>query len=762
MVSTDLSTSEYGSRVRQLIELSRKLRDIGAQSVLDIPRIAVIGGQSAGKSSLVEAVSGIRVPRAAGTCTRCPMEVNLKSRPGAWSCQISLRFEYDQHGLPLADVSLIPFGVALASPDDVEIALMRAQAAILNYPLIRYSEFMQKSKADLEKYRDAEAFSNGTLKFSKNVVCVDVYDEGCSDLSFVDLPGLIQNDERELVDLVEDLVRSNITGECLILVTIPMSDDMENQRSMRLAREVDVERRRTIGVLTKPDTLTKGSTSARQKWKDVLSGKENVLNLGYYCVKLSDDAEREKNLPRAEREEDAENSFFATTDPWSDLQKTLGYRFGVRNTVAYLSTQLTLLLDLTLPTLRLKAEQLLTECKEALTELPRPVVMDASTEVLTRVTDFCQHLTATVNGLDLVTDDGITATDGKTFVQQNRATYLTFKRKIRATAPDFRAFEDHLKYTKPFYYDKDESDEESSDEHETPKTCGPYNLYDVRRVIKSSIAWELPNNVPFDAKRKLIGDFTCLWDVPAVACYNAVAARLQQQLGASIDQHFLRFPRLQSYMTVKIMEKYEIQKTTAISAVETTLRIEKDPLFTQNTHYLDSCRRKWLTHSLSDPPYEILTDVRSPFTMSRRSSFDYPAVPHAINRSPSPTTRALSALAELGYKDLKASDLARLTQHDNFDEEVNVMAEVRAYFQVAYKRIIDNIPLTIEHALNKGLANSMKVNLLQELDLGSSEASKRLKDLLDEDPVVKARREQLEAQRRRLEQVLVELSRVGV
>ena len=56
----------------------------------------------------------------------------------------------------------------------------------------------------------------------------------------------------------------------------------------------------------------------------------------------------------------------------------------------------------------------------------------------------------------------------------------------------------------------------------------------------------------------------------------------------------------------------------------------------------------------------------------------------------------------------------------------------------------------------------MKINLLQELDVGSLEASKRLEGLLEEDPNVKACREQLEVRRRRLEQVLVELQRVGV
>ena len=37
---------------------------------IDLPQIAVIGNQSAGKSSLIEAISGITLPREAGTCTR--------------------------------------------------------------------------------------------------------------------------------------------------------------------------------------------------------------------------------------------------------------------------------------------------------------------------------------------------------------------------------------------------------------------------------------------------------------------------------------------------------------------------------------------------------------------------------------------------------------------------------------------------------------------------------------------------------------------
>ena len=117
------------------------------------------------------------------------MEVNLISRPGPWSCQVSLRFEYDASGALLDEVELVPFGPALDSPDDVELALRRAQAAVLNYPNLDHEEFLVMPPEALDYYRSREAFLRGTLKFSKNVVRVDVHDSECPNLAFVDLPG---------------------------------------------------------------------------------------------------------------------------------------------------------------------------------------------------------------------------------------------------------------------------------------------------------------------------------------------------------------------------------------------------------------------------------------------------------------------------------------------------------------------------------------------------------------------------------------------
>lgn len=46
---------------------------------------------------------------------------------------------------------------------------------------------------------------------------------------------------------------------------------------------------------------------------------------------------------------------------------------------------------------------------------------------------------------------------------------------------------------------------------------------------------------------------------------------------------------------------------------------------------------------------------------------------------------ALALLAEMGYAGLTAEDLGKLNPPDQYEAELQVMAEVRAYFQVAYK-----------------------------------------------------------------------------
>ena len=72
----------YRKRVRPCIDLIDKLRALGIDQDVPLPTIAVVGDQSAGKSSVLEAISGVQLPRGTGkqlmkrfliACTKCTM-----------------------------------------------------------------------------------------------------------------------------------------------------------------------------------------------------------------------------------------------------------------------------------------------------------------------------------------------------------------------------------------------------------------------------------------------------------------------------------------------------------------------------------------------------------------------------------------------------------------------------------------------------------------------------------------------------------------
>lgn len=179
------------------------------------------------------------------------MECRLSSSSGPWSCRVSIRREYDNAGKRLHEVSETQFGEIITEKEEVELALRRAQLAVLN-PHIPHAKILSSS---LETLKEWSAKSSEAQPFSRNVVCVDLEGPDLTDLSFIDLPGtsfcsyafariltlvvllagLIQNAEPDIVKLVEDMVVSHIQGECLILVALPMTGTRTNYSSFTLS-----------------------------------------------------------------------------------------------------------------------------------------------------------------------------------------------------------------------------------------------------------------------------------------------------------------------------------------------------------------------------------------------------------------------------------------------------------------------------------------------------------------------------------------------
>jgi hypothetical protein len=164
----------YARKFRDLLDVIDALRECGLESEnIPLPKIAMVGPQSSGKSSLIEAISQIRVPRAAGTCTRCPMEIRLR-QGGPWTCRVSVRFEIA--GNQRTD----PFDTT-NEKHQVEKILRRAQLAILN----------PGTPIEIFRSLDPDTYNRPSERiFSKDMVVVEV-NGAPVDLTLIDLPGVI-------------------------------------------------------------------------------------------------------------------------------------------------------------------------------------------------------------------------------------------------------------------------------------------------------------------------------------------------------------------------------------------------------------------------------------------------------------------------------------------------------------------------------------------------------------------------------------------
>jgi hypothetical protein len=119
------------------------------------------------------------------------MEVVLsqsQSETDPWTCAISLRIMYDSQGSLFTTPQTIPFGDELFNPQHVEIALRRAQDAIL-------SLCDDWEPADIALFVDqTHASVRGRQRsFSRNVVRLEVSAPELVDVTFIDLPGIISN-----------------------------------------------------------------------------------------------------------------------------------------------------------------------------------------------------------------------------------------------------------------------------------------------------------------------------------------------------------------------------------------------------------------------------------------------------------------------------------------------------------------------------------------------------------------------------------------
>ncbi|KAM9069504.1 dynamin-1 isoform 11-T11 [Sarcophilus harrisii] len=305
--------------MEDLIPLVNRLQDafsaIGQNANLDLPQIAVVGGQSAGKSSVLENFVGRDfLPRGSGIVTRRPLVLQL----------VNATTEY---------------------------------AEFLHCKGKKFTDF-EEVRLEIEAETDRVTGSNKGI--SAVPINLRVYSPHVLNLTLVDLPGMtkvpVGDQPPDIEFQIRDMLMQFVTKEnCLILAVSPANSDLANSDALKIAKEVDPQGQRTIGVITKLDLMDEG-TDAR----DVLENKLLPLRRGYIGVvnRSQKDIDGKKDITAALA---AERKFFLSHPSYRHLAERMGTPYLQK----VLNQQLTNHIRDTLPGLRNKLQsQLLSIEKE--------------------------------------------------------------------------------------------------------------------------------------------------------------------------------------------------------------------------------------------------------------------------------------------------------------------------------------------------------------------------------------------------------------
>lgn len=290
----DTSLDQLHSKEQaQLLNAIDELRAQGISRHIGLPQLIVCGDQSSGKSSVLEGLTRLRFPTKDVLCTTFATELALRRAPYK---RISCNIKPGSSRSPAEKEHLSEFRAAFTSADEFPSIIEEAR----------------------KRMQTGSRLSNAN-SFSDDVLQIEISGPDRSPLTIVDLPGLIhyQNEKQTArdVETVKELVTSYMKNpRSIILAVISAKSERATQIVLKYAGEIDPEGSRTLGIITKPDTLDAGG-EGEQSYVDLARNKIVELRLGWHVVKNRDFNMRD--CSDAERDE-AERKFFSER-VWASL-----------------------------------------------------------------------------------------------------------------------------------------------------------------------------------------------------------------------------------------------------------------------------------------------------------------------------------------------------------------------------------------------------------------------------------------------------------
>jgi len=710
-----------------LIPILSKLQDalhtVG-QEKLDLPLIVVIGSQSSGKSSCLEQIVGKELfPKGNGIVTRRPLVLQLQN--------LNPSETTTEHGFT-------EYGEFLHLPN-------------------RIFPHFEEIKKEIEKETARVA---GVYKgISKVPIHLKIHSPHLVNLTLVDLPGItkvpVGDQPSDIETQTRNLVMEYIANQnSLILAVSSANVDIVNSESLKLAREVDPEGKRTIGVLTKLDLMDAGTHAL-----DILQNRVYPLRHGWYGVvnRSQQDLQTSKPLEEAREKED---QFFQLHPTY----RTYLERCGTKKLTKALNQLLVNHVREKLPEIKSKLNLLIIQTQQEINSYGDPIFTGKthrSSLILRILTKYANDFATAIEGTNLTNPTGELSGGARIYYIFNNI----YGGALESISP-----------------------------------TGNLSNQDIRTAIRNSTGPRPSLFVPEAAFDLLIKPQINRLESPSLRCVELVLEELFKICNENCSKELSRFPKLKEKIIEVVVDLLRERVDPTLTYVESLVSIQTAYINTNHPDFIgggtaislleqkfDRRRREQekqekekqrrgsagsASSSSESPSLKPITlkDIKFPTNSnhsiassvqsvsSRESLLSYLFGGQTLrDREKAIVANAGLALGSMNYHQFDTpavtesephkleapahlvEDQNLQSQKDDFETQL-IRSLITSYFSIVRKTLRDLVPKAIMHLLvnySKEALQNRLVQTLYEEDLFSS--------LLSEDPVISSERDKCTA-----------------
>ncbi|KAF9977201.1 hypothetical protein BGZ73_006674 [Actinomortierella ambigua] len=280
------------STYQTVVDKINKVRSYGLSCLVSVPQIAIIGDQSTGKSSVLEAVTKLSFPRDKNMCTRFATQVSLRRDP--------------------------------QSREDKLSAFIKGRDAF-NAKFLS----VDPSTAFENVIKEAVSLLCRSSDISDEVLELSLTGPHQSPLTIIDLPGFINTtidgQDKKLPAMIRTINAQYLMDpRTIILAVHPATSDLNNSYALAAAEKVDPHGERTIPIITRPDEVAKGLL---EDVVEMVLNKRKHMRLGYLVMRNAAYSEMHQSWEESRKREAA---FFQESAIWKKVPDSAKGRENVK------------------------------------------------------------------------------------------------------------------------------------------------------------------------------------------------------------------------------------------------------------------------------------------------------------------------------------------------------------------------------------------------------------------------------------------------